>query len=182
MSRLIMWNLMTLDGYFEGAKSWDLDWHESVWGPELEALSLQQLRKAERLIFGRVTYEGMAAYWKTAQGEIADFMNRLPKVVFSRTLRQADWSNTTLVKEEAAGKVAELKRSGDGDSYVFGSGNLSATLIDNGLFDEYRVAVAPLILGNGRPLFGQGLSRQQLRLLEARPLSNGCVILSYGPA
>jgi dihydrofolate reductase len=141
-----------------------------------------QLRKADRLIFGRVTYEGMAAYWKTAQGEIADFMNRLPKVAFSRTLRQVDWSNTTLVREDAAGKVAELKRSGDGDSYVFGSGNLSATFINNGLFDEYRLAVAPLILGRGRPLFGPGLSRLQLTLIEERPLSNGCVILRYRPA
>jgi dihydrofolate reductase len=70
MSRLIMWNLVTLDGYFEGAKNWDLEWHESFWGPELEELSLVQLRKADRLIFGRVTYEGMAAYWKTAQGEV----------------------------------------------------------------------------------------------------------------
>jgi dihydrofolate reductase len=182
MSRLIMWNLITLDGYFDGARNWDLDWHQSVWGPELEALSIEQLRSAERLIFGRVTYEGMAAYWKTAQGEVADYMNRLPKVVFSRTLRQADWSNTTLVNTDAAEKVAELKRSGAGHSFVFGSGNLSTTLVNDGLYDEYRLAVTPMILGSGRPLFGQALARQRLTLIEARTLSSGCVILRYQPA
>ena len=86
MRKLIMWNLITLDGYFEGAKNWDLPWHEQVWGEELERFSLEQLESADMLLFGRVTYEGMAAYWQTAQGKIADYMNSLPKVVCSRTL------------------------------------------------------------------------------------------------
>jgi len=103
-------------------------------------------------------------------------------VVFSRTLRRADWSNTTLVNEGAALKVPELKRKGEGVSFVFGSGNLSATLVNHGLFDEYRLAVAPILLGSGRPLFGQALARQPLKLLEARPLSTGCVVLRYQPA
>jgi dihydrofolate reductase len=67
MSRLIMWNLITLDGFFEGAKSWDLGWHERVWGDELERLSIEQLRSADGLLFGRVTYEGMAAHWPSAE-------------------------------------------------------------------------------------------------------------------
>ena len=70
MRKLIMWNVMTLDGYFEGNKNWDLQFHETVWGPELESLSIEQLRAADFLVFGRITYEGMAAYWKTAKGEI----------------------------------------------------------------------------------------------------------------
>jgi len=182
MSRLIMWNMVTVDGYFEGSKNWELDWHESLWGPELEALSVEQLRSADRLLFGRVTYEGMAAYWRTAEGEIADLMNKLPKFVFSRTLNQVDWSNATLVGEGAAEKVAELKRQGDSNTFVFGSSNLSTTLIDNGLFDEYRLAVAPTLLGSGRPLFARGERRSHLKLLEARTLSSGCVILRYEPA
>jgi dihydrofolate reductase len=108
MSRLITWNLLTLDGFFEGAKSWDLDFHQSVWGDELERLSIEQLRSADRLLFGRVTYEGMAAYWQTAKGEVADFMNRLPKVVVSRTLERADWANTKLIKDNV---VAEIQNS-----------------------------------------------------------------------
>lgn len=181
MSKLIMWNLVTLDGYFEGAKSWDLDWHEYVWGEELERLSIEQLRSADRLLFGRVTYEGMAAYWRTAQGEVADLMNDLPKVVFSRTLETAEWANTTLVKENAAAAVSELKQQGNRNMFVFGSADFSTTLMNDGLFDEYRLAMAPVVLGSGKPLFGRGLSRQRLKLLEARPLSSGCVILRYEP-
>ena len=176
-----MWNLITLDGYFEGAKPWDLAFHHTVWGEELERLSIEQLRGADRLIFGRATYEGMAAHWQTAQGEVADWMNRLPKVVFSRTLQRAEWTNTTLVKGDAAAAVRELKRQGDGTSLVFGSAGLSATLIAHDRFDEYRLGVAPVILGSGTPLFGRGLATKKLRLLEARALGSGGVILRYEP-
>ena len=89
MRNLIMWNLVTLDGYFEGAKSWDLDWHNYAWGEELERFSIEQLKTIDALLFGRVTYEGMASYWTTAKGEVAesaDAMNRIPKIVFSKTL------------------------------------------------------------------------------------------------
>jgi dihydrofolate reductase len=183
MSRLIMWNLITLDGFFEGAKSWDLGWHETVWGEDLERLSMEQLRSADRLLFGRVTYEGMAAYWPSAEGEgeVAELMNSIPKVVFSRTLKRAEWSNTSLVNGDAVAEVSHLKAAGDKNTFVFGSGDLSATLTRHGLFDEYRLAVAPVILGSGRTLFGRGLSELKLKLLEARPLSSGAVILRYEP-
>lgn len=185
MSRLVMWNLLTLDGYFEGAKPWDLDFHNSIWGEELERLSIEQLHGADRLIFGRATYEGMAAYWQTAEqtaeAVVAKLMNAVPKVVCSRTLEKADWANTTLVKGDAAAAVRELKRQGNGSSFVFGSAALSATLIAADLFDEYRLALAPVILGRGTALFGRGLSTKRLKLLEARALANGGVILRYAP-
>ena len=181
MSKLIMWNLLTLDGFFEGAGSWTLDWLEYVWGDELESLSLEQLRSAEMLLFGRVTYQGMAAYWQSAQGEVADFMNSLPKVVFSRTLDHADWNNTKLVKGDAASEVLELKRQGERNIFVFGSANLSTTLMEQGLFDEYRLGLVPVVLGTGKSLFGHNLSRLRLKLLEVRPLSLGCVVLRYEP-
>jgi len=181
MSRLIMWNLVSLDGFFEGAKNWDLGWHETAWGEELERLSVQQLRSADRLLFGRVTYEGMAAYWLTAEGEVAELMNSIPKVVFSRTLKRAEWSNTSLVNGDVVAEVSRLKAAGDKNTFVFGSGDLSATLTRHGLFDEYRLAVAPVILGSGKTLFGRGLSELKLKLLEARPLSSGAVILRYEP-
>ncbi len=179
MRKLIMWNIITLDGYFEGLKNWDLPWNEQVWGEELEQFSLEQLGSADMLVFGRVTYAGMVAYWTTAQGAIADYMNRLPKLVCSRTLQTATWSNTTLVKDNVAGEVARLKQQGSGNMFVFGSANLSRTLINEGLFDEYRIGVAPVLHGRGRLLFSDGHSPQRLRLLEARPLSTGCVILRY---
>ena len=179
MRKLIMWNLVTLDGYFEGAKNWDLPWHEQLWGEELERFSLDQLQSADMLVFGRVTYEGMAAYWQTATGAVADYMNRLHKIVCSRTLEAADWNNTTLVKRDAANEVAKLKQQGDGDMYVFGSANLSKTLMNQKLFDEYRIGIAPVIHGSGRHLFSDGSTPEGLQLLEARPLSTGCLILRY---
>jgi dihydrofolate reductase len=176
-----MWNLLTLDGFFEGPKSWDLDFHQSVWGDELERLSIEQLRSADRLLFGRVTYEGMAAYWQTAKGEVADLMNRLPKVVVSRTLDRADWANTKLINDNVVAGIQKLKQQGEGNTLVFGSANLSATLMEHALFDEYRLGIAPVLLGHGKPLFTPNLSRLNLKLLEARPLSTGCVILRYEP-
>jgi dihydrofolate reductase len=86
MSRLIVWNVVTLDGFFGGPKSWDLDWHGYVWGQDLEELSIEQLKSADMLLFGRVAYQGLASYWPSATGEVANLMNNIPKVVFSRTL------------------------------------------------------------------------------------------------
>ncbi|NEU06894.1 dihydrofolate reductase family protein [Flavihumibacter sp. R14] len=179
MRKLIMWNVMTLDGYFEGSKNWDLSFHELVWGPELEKLSLEQLNSADYLVFGRVTYEGMAAYWQTEKGEIADLMNKIPKLVFSRTLKTADWNNTTLIKEDASAEIKKLKEAGGGDMYVFGSSILSETFINDGLFDEYRIGIAPVILGSGRPLFRQGISSRNLNLVSTQQLSTGGLVAIY---
>jgi dihydrofolate reductase len=181
LSTLIMWNLVTLDGFFEGVKTWDLGFHQYAWGDELKQFSIDQLRSADMLLFGRITYDGMAKYWQAAKGEDADYMNSLPKVVFSRSLERADWSNTKLVKGELAAETEELKRERQGNLFVFGSANLSSGLVEHGLFDEYRLAVVPVLLGQGKPLFGSKSDRLRLRLLEARPLSNGCVILRYEP-
>jgi dihydrofolate reductase len=178
-----MWNMITLDGYFQGEKNWDLGFHDLVWGKELEQFSIAQLKSADMLVFGCVTYEGMAKYWTAAQGEmaeIADFMNRIPKVVCSPSLKTADWNNTTMVRDAVA-ELPKLKQQGDGNMFVFGSGKLCEALMKANLFDEYRLAVAPVILGKGRRLFNFGLKYQKLKLLEARPLSTGGVILRYAP-
>jgi dihydrofolate reductase len=181
MSRLIMWNLMTLDGFFDGAEKWALDWHQYAWGEELERMSIEQLSVADMLLFGRVTYEGMAAYWKTAQGEVAGYMNSLPKAVFSRTLERVDWQNTTLLKGDVKKEVEDLKRKGEKNIFVFGSGDLSATLLEQGLFDEYRICLVPVALGTGKQLFGRMLRRQRMKLLESRALASGSVLLRYEP-
>jgi dihydrofolate reductase len=181
MRRVIVWNLVTLDGFFEGPRSWDIDWHESVWGDELEQLSMEQSRAAGTLLFGRVTYEGMAGYWRSATGEIADFMNSVPKVVFSRTLATADWDNTRLVKGNAEEEVARLKREPGKDLLIFGSALLSSSLAQHGLIDEYRLGLSPIVLGGGTPFFKPGPTRVRMRLLEARPLKTGCVVLRYEP-
>lgn len=182
MPKVVMWNMVTLDGFFEGPKSWDIDWHEYVWGDELERLSIDQSKSIGTLLFGRVTYEGMAAYWTSATGEVADFMNSIPKVVFSRTLAKADWSNTRLVRTNAEEEVARLKQQPGKDLYIFGSANLCAALMRRGLIDEYRLGLNPLILGGGNPLFRPSPERMKLKLLDARPLRSGVVILRYQPA
>ena len=108
MPDLIMWNLSTLDGYFEGREPWQLEGHDDAWGDELEQFSLDQLHDADALLFGRKTYEGMAAYWQTATGAIADLMNSVAKVVFSNTLTKAEWTNTRLVSGHAEDEVVRL--------------------------------------------------------------------------
>jgi dihydrofolate reductase len=182
MGKLIMWNLMTLDGMFEGPQPWDLDFHEYAWGDELRGFSLEQAREAEGLLFGRRTYEGMAAYWSSATGETADFMNAVPKYVFSRTLERADWANSTLVKEDAGKAVARLKEQPGKDLFVFGSADLSVTFIRQGLFDEYRIGLVPITLGAGSPLFKPDSEPVRLQMLESRPLGARCLLLRYEPA
>lgn len=183
MRKLVMWNLVTLDGFFEGPKSWDLGFHEQVWGEELERFSIEQFASIGALVFGRVTYEGMASYWTTAKGEIADFMNSVSKVVFSRTLSKADWNNTRLLKASPEQEIAKMKREQGKDLYIFGSADLSSTLARKRLIDEYRLCLVPVVLGAGKPLFKPGSEMPKMRLLEARPLKkSGAVILRYEPA
>jgi dihydrofolate reductase len=180
MRRLIMWNMVTLDGFFEGTQSWEIDWH--VWGDDLEQLSLEQLRSADMLLFGRLTYQGMAGFWQTATGEVAELMNSIPKVVFSRTLESADWDNSRLVKTNAEQEVARLKQQPGKDLFIFGSADFSSALMKAGLIDEYRMGLNPILLGGGNPLFKPMPERMRMKLLEARPLESGCLILRYQPA
>ena len=182
MRKLIMWNLITLDGYFEGANSWDLEFHELAWCKELEEFSIEQLESTDILLFGKTTYNDMADYWTTTveDGEIAKFMNELPKAVCSTTLKSTNWNNTTILTNAVA-DVARLKTEGKGNMFVFGSGKLSEALMKAGLFDEFRLCVSPVFLGKGRLLFNQGIPYQKLKLVEARPLVTGAVILRYTP-
>lgn len=173
-----MWNLITLDGYFEGSKPWDLEFHNLVWGDELERFSIEQLDSADGLVFGEATYAGMASYWSTETGEVGDRMNCIKKYVCSPALGRAEWNNTTIIKDAVA-EIPRLKESGEGNLFVFGSGILSNSLIRANLYDEYRLCVAPVILGKGRRLFEGGSPHQELSLLEARPLAAGGVILRY---
>ncbi|HEY3063032.1 MAG TPA: dihydrofolate reductase family protein [Chloroflexota bacterium] len=180
MRKLIMWNMVTLDGFFEGANKWDIDWHNRAWGDELEQLSTDQLQSADMLLFGRVTYQGMAGYWPAETGDIAEFMNKIAKVVFSRTLQTAEWNNTRIASD-AATEIARLKGESGKDMFIFGSADLCASLMAAGLIDEFRLGVAPIVLGNGNPLFKPMPSNIPLKLLEARTLKTGCVILRYAP-
>ena len=179
MRRLVAWNVMTLDGYFEGKTPWDLGFHERVWGDELEAFSLAQGEEIGTLLFGRRTYEGMADYWTHATGAIADMMNSIDKAVASRTLGEATWNNTRLLKGEALDAVRAMKEEAGKDIFVFGSADLLDSLLGAGLVDEYRICLAPVVLGGGNPLFKQRDGQVRMRLENARPLKTGGVVLTY---
>jgi dihydrofolate reductase len=131
-------------------------------------------------VFGRVTFEGMAAYWQIAEGEIAELMNKIPKLVCSRKLNSVTWNNSTLIKENVSNEMAKLKANGKKDMYVFGSANLSETFIKDNLFDEYRICIAPVIAGKGRYLFPKGLPIKKMSLISSQQLMTGGVILKYG--
>ncbi len=174
-----MWNLITLDGYFEGANPWEIDWHRHVVDDEFDALSLKQIRAADTLLFGRVTYEGMAAFWPSQQGEVADLMNGMQKVVFSRTLKGVTWANTRILRGEVRDEVRRLKQQRGKDLLIFGSGGLCSTLMKDRLIDEYRVGVVPIVLGGGTSLFKPEEESTRLKLVESRSLKSGCVYLRY---
>lgn len=178
MRKVIMWDMVSVDGYFEGPDH-DLGWF--VFEDELEEYILETQLTADTLLFGRVTYEMMAGYWPTAEGQIADFMNSVPKVVFSRTLDKANWNNTTLVKENAGEEVSKLKQQPGKNIFVFGSANFAETLMKHGLVDEYRIGINPVVLGSGTPLFKNGTDKLDLKVLQTRPLKSGVVILHYAP-
>lgn len=171
---------MSLDGYFEGEKPWDLDFHQTAWSDDLAEYIVEQIKTAEMIVFGKNTYLGMADFWSKEKDETAQYMNKLPKIVCSTTLEKADWNNSRIVKD-AVREIPKLKQAGDGNMFVFGSGNLSASLMKAGLFDEYRLCVAPVLLGKGKRLFEEGLPHQKLQLLQERRLQSGGVILMYAP-
>jgi len=178
MRKVIMWNMVSIEGLFE-APGHDLSWF--VFDDELGNYITDSQQGADLLLFGRVTYEMMAAYWPSAEGQIADFMNTVEKVVFSRTLKSADWNNTRLVADDVPGEVARLKQQNGGDIFVFGSADLAATLVRHGLVDEYRFGFNPVLLGSGTPLFKGGFDRISLNLVRAMPLKSGVVIMHYEP-
>jgi uncharacterized protein YndB with AHSA1/START domain/dihydrofolate reductase len=179
--RLLTWNLQSLDGYFEGPALWSLDFHMTAWGDELRQYSLAQLREVGVLLFGRTTYEGMAAHWSKQTDEIADIMNSVPKIVFSNTMAEATWNNSRLVRGEAADTVRQLKGEQGKDLFIFGSAKLCDSLMRQDLIDEYRLCIAPVVLREGTPLFKPGGEMQPLHLLECRGLQTGGVLLRYAP-
>jgi dihydrofolate reductase len=181
MRRLVVWNVVTLDGFFEGETPWDIAFHETVWGDELDAFSREQLAEVGTVLYGRRTYEGMAGYWTTANGETAAMMNAVPKAVISNTLETADWNNTRLLKGRAEDAVRALKAEDGKDVYVFGSAELIDALRKAGLVDEYRLCIAPVLLGRGNPMFKEAGARLGLDVASARVLKSGGLLVFYRP-
>jgi dihydrofolate reductase len=139
------------------------------------------------LLFGRVTYDLMASYWPTplaakASPIVAERMNALPKVVFSRTMGKAAWNNTKVVKGRLAAAVRKMKREPGADMVILGSGTIVSQLTDARLIDEYQIVVVPIVLGSGRTLFEGVKKPVHLTLKKSRAFRNGNVVLCYEPA
>lgn len=154
---------------------------------EFNEFAVRQLDEVDTLVFGRVTYEGMASYWPTPEAEqddprVASMMNGLPKIVVSRTLERADWANTRVVRDDIAGELAGLKQRPGKDVAIFGSSALTASLIEAGLVDEVWIMVAPVVLGAGKSLFRTAGRRIAMRLADTRRFAAGNVLLTYVPA
>ena len=183
MRKVILFNMMTLDGDFSGPKG-EIDWHNV--DEEFNEFAIDQLNSLGVLLFGRVTYEGMASYWPTPIAVtndpiVADKMNNISKIVFSKTLEKIDWQNTRLIRGNIAEEVAKLKGQSGKDMAIFGSADLASSFTKLGLIDEYRIMVNPIILGSGIPLFKGVNGKVNLKLLKTKTFHSGNVLLYYKP-
>jgi len=182
MRKVFMFNLITLDGFFEGPNR-DISWHNV--DDEFNEFAIHQLGELDTLLFGRVTYQLMASYWPTpvaieSDPIVAAKMNEIPKVVFSRTLDSVDWSHSRLAKNAEA-EISNLKQQPGKDMAIFGSANLAASLIPAGLIDEFRIILNPVVLGKGTPLFQGVNDKLNLKLLRTKTFHNGNILLYYQP-
>lgn len=182
MGRLVMFNMVTLDGRFAGPAG-ELEWHNV--DREFVDFAVEQLDTAGLLVFGRKTYELMASFWPSELAyredpETAKRMNALPKLVVSRGLPAVEWGGTRLLREVRAADFERLKKETKGLVFLFGSAELSRPLVELGLVDEFRLMLNPLVLGSGLPLFEPG-RRLELKLLSSRSFANGNLLLCYQP-
>ncbi len=188
MSRVIVSQFVTVDGVMEDPGGSE-DTERGGWafkydrGPEGDKFKLDEVMASEALLLGRKTFEGFAEAWPSREGDFADKFNGVRKYVVSTTLGSADWNNSTLIKENVADEIAQLKRQDGGDILVNGSRTLIQTLMEHGLVDEYRLMVFPIVLGQGDRLFSEGSTRSTLRLADSKPVgSDGVIVLTYVPA
>jgi dihydrofolate reductase len=182
MAKVIVWNMVTLDGFFEGESKWEISFHADGWSDELSVMSNTFGDEAGLLVFGRITYEGMKAYWTSTEEEGATrtYMNALPKLVASRTLTSSDWNNTRMTADPVA-EIGRLRKEESKNIYIFGSAELADTLMSAGVVDEVMLGIVPVTLGRGNPFFKQHDKKSKFTLIEARPLKSGTVILRYTP-
>jgi dihydrofolate reductase len=182
--KLVVFNQVSLDGYFTDANG-DMSWAHKQ-DPEWNAFVAENAQGGGVLLFGRITYEMMASFWPTPHAMqhmpvVAEQMNNLPKVVFSRTLDQASWNNTKLVKSGLAAEVRKMKQEPGEDMAIMGSGSIVSQLAQEGLIDEFQVVVNAIVLGNGRTMFEGVKERLTLKQTKTRTFGNGNVLLCYEP-
>lgn len=180
MKKVIFQMSVSLDGFFEGPNH-ELDWH--VVDDDFNAYAVETLQASDVLIMGRRTYELMASYWPSVTDDdpVAKEMNGRPKLVFSKTLKGVEWLNAQLATGSIADEVARLKSiPGDGLLWVGGS-ELASAFLDQGLMDELRFIVTPILLGTGHAVFSDIKKRHELKLLWTKKFASGNLIAAYEP-
>lgn len=186
MGRIVITEFVSMDGVIEAPGGGE-DFEHGGWtfeidrGEEGDKFKLDELVEAEAQLLGRVTYEGFAAAWPTMEDEagFAEKMDSMPKYVFSSTIEDPSWNNTTVLSGDFAAEIGKLKQEVDGVILVAGSAQLSQGLIENDLVDELRLMVFPVVLGKGKRLFGETSGKKSLRLTGSRTVGDGIAILTY---
>lgn len=179
MRRVVLMMSVSVDGYVAGPHG-----HAGA-GPEPDELKrwkLARVRRAGTHIMGRVTYEEMAAHWPTSTDDYAAPMNEIPKVVFSRTLDEATWRESSIARGDLAREIATLRRQPGGDIIAWGGANFAQALSRAGLIDEYVLVIQPVAFGGGLPMFRDLHAALPLELVEARTFENGTVLHRYRPS
>jgi dihydrofolate reductase len=187
MARIVATEFLSLDGVMEAPGGGE-DFRHAGWsfeidrGDEGDQFKLEETMGSEALLLGRVTYEGFARSWPTREGEFADKFNSMPKYVVSSTLKDPEWTNTTVLEGNVAEEVTRLKDELDGDVVVHGSAQLVQSLLEHDLVDELRLMVFPVVLGTGKRLFGETTDKKPLQLVDSKVVGDGVIILTYGRA
>ena len=184
MRKLMAFTQVTLEGFFSG-KNGDISWaHDASNDAEWKRFAEENAKSGGTLVFGRKTYELMVQYWPTPAAlkndpVVAEHMNAMPKVVFSKTLESVSWNNTRIVKGDIAGEIRKLKEQDGKHIAILGSGSIVAQLTKEGLIDEYEIVVFPVVIGEGRTVFDGLKEKLQMKLAKTRSFGNGNVSLSY---
>jgi dihydrofolate reductase len=186
MGRIVVTEFVSLDGVIE-APGGGADYKHAGWtfeidrGDEGDQFKLQELEDAEAQLLGRVTYEGFAAAWPSMEDEagFAVKMNSMPKYVFSSTLEEAEWNNSTILSGDFAAEIGKLRDQVAGNILVAGSAQLVQGLLANDLLDELRLMVFPVLLGSGKRLFGEHDDKKRLTLKESKTVGDGIAVLTY---
>ncbi|HEX2433532.1 MAG TPA: dihydrofolate reductase family protein [Gaiellaceae bacterium] len=193
MRMLRVIEFLSLDGVMQAPGAADEDteggfqhggWQRPYFDEVLGATAAEGMAETDAYLFGRKTYEKMAAYWPTAPEDdpYGRHMNSTPKYVASRTLHDVEWQNSMLIEGDVAEEVARMKEEPGKNIAVLGSGDLVQTLLDRNLVDEFFLAVYPIVLGSGKRLFREAAQVRKLSLVDSKPTSTGGVILTYRPA
>jgi len=186
MGKIVVFNSVSLDGYFTDAKGEMSFARNDNPDTEWDAFVSSNARGGGVLLFGRITYELMASFWPTPfavekMPVVAERMNNLPKVVFSRTLDKASWSNTKLIKGNMVMEIRKMMNESGIDMVIMGSGSIVSQLTQERLIDEYQIVVIPVVLGKGRTMFEGIKERLALKLTKSQTFANGNILLCYKP-